>query len=278
MSKASYACVVVVACLTACRTSRTDSPGTATAPELTAPADAEHSADGLASKRLQAGTGTAHPEPQDFVEIHYTGWGSDGKVLDSSIPRDAPSQFALGSAIKGWSEGIALMVAGEKRRLWVPEALAYGDKPQDRVPRGLLVFDIELIKIIKKPRPPEAPSASDLAGPPLDAARTTSGLAYRVVVPGTGKQHPATGDTVEVNYSGWTPDGQLFDSTAVRQQSAFFRIGAPGMIDGWNEALAQLVTGEKARFWIPADLGYGKKVLGGPVGPLVFDVEMLALR
>jgi peptidylprolyl isomerase len=240
------------------------------------PADAQRSASGLAWKVLHPGTGTVRPEPQDLVEVHYTGWSRDGKMFDSSRPRAAPAQFELATAIKGWSEGIGLMVTGEQRRLWVPPALAYGDKPNGRAPAGPLVFDFELLKIIKKPRPPATPE--DLAAPARNTPRTKSGLAYRVLRPGTGKQHPTRSSTVEIQYSGWTAEGRLFDSTVTRDQPAVIRLAAPDVIDGWKEALPRMVVGEKTRVWVPPGLGYGKRIVGGPTGMLVYDLELLAIK
>ena len=111
------------------------------------PADAETTASGLASKVLQAGTGGAHPSPTSDVTVHYTGWTTDGEMFDSSVARGQPSSFPLNRVIAGWTEGVQLMVVGEKRRFWIPGNLAYGDNPRPGAPRGLLVFDIELLGV-----------------------------------------------------------------------------------------------------------------------------------
>ena len=108
------------------------------------PADAVKTSSGLASKVLTPGTGKVHPRQTDNVTVHYTGWTTDGKMFDSSVARGEPATFPLNRVIAGWTEGLQLMVAGEKRRLWIPEALAYKGQ---RDPKGMLVFDVELIKI-----------------------------------------------------------------------------------------------------------------------------------
>jgi len=109
------------------------------------PDDAEKTASGLASKVLQAGTGTEHPTATSRVTVHYTGWTTDGKLFDSSVSRGNPTTFGLNQVIPGWTEGLQLMVEGEKRRFWIPVELAYNNAPGK--PKGMLVFDVELIGI-----------------------------------------------------------------------------------------------------------------------------------
>jgi FKBP-type peptidyl-prolyl cis-trans isomerase len=111
------------------------------------PADAKKTASGLASKVISNGTGTTHPVAESLVEVHYSGWTTDGKMFDSSYKRGRPAQFPLNRVIPGWTEGVQLMVEGEKRRLWIPEDLAYKGRPG--APQGMLVFDVELLRIIR---------------------------------------------------------------------------------------------------------------------------------
>jgi peptidylprolyl isomerase len=114
--------------------------------DVAAPApDAPVTASGLATKVLEPGTGTRHPGPNSRVRVHYTGWTTDGQMFDSSVARNEPIAFGLNQVIAGWTEGVQLMVEGEKRRLWIPERLAY--RGQRGAPQGMLVFDVELIKI-----------------------------------------------------------------------------------------------------------------------------------
>lgn len=109
------------------------------------PADSQRTPTGLASRVLQPGVGGAHPGPESKVTVHYSGWTTDGDLFDSSVARGEPLAFKLGQVIPGFREGIQLMVVGEKRRLWIPEKLAYQGKPN--APKGMLVFDVELIGI-----------------------------------------------------------------------------------------------------------------------------------
>ncbi|HET9953060.1 MAG TPA: FKBP-type peptidyl-prolyl cis-trans isomerase [Polyangiaceae bacterium] len=113
-----------------------------------APATAKKTASGLAYRVLKKGTGKRHPTAADTVTVHYSGWTTDGKMFDSSVQRGAPATFSLGQVIKGWTEGVQLMVEGEKTRFWIPGAMAYGDTPRrPGAPAGMLVFDIELLQI-----------------------------------------------------------------------------------------------------------------------------------
>jgi peptidylprolyl isomerase len=109
------------------------------------PADAIRMPDNLAYKVLAPGTGTRHPRPNSSVTVHYTGWTTAGKTFDSSVTRGQPISFSLDGVIPGWTEGVQMMVEGEKCRFWIPANLAYEGQP-DR-PQGMLVFDIELIRI-----------------------------------------------------------------------------------------------------------------------------------
>jgi FKBP-type peptidyl-prolyl cis-trans isomerase len=79
------------------------------------------------------------------VMVHYTGWTTDGKMFDSSVVNGQPLTFPLNGVIAGWTEGVQLMVEEEKTRFWIPEALAY--KGQAGAPKGMLVFDVELLRI-----------------------------------------------------------------------------------------------------------------------------------
>mgnify|MGYP001207018506 CR=1 FL=1 len=111
------------------------------------PSDAQATASGLTHKELEAGQGSAHPGPTSDVTVHYTGWTTDGQMFDSSVTRGEPATFPLNRVISGWTEGVQLMVVGEKRRFWIPADLAYGNNPRPGAPQGMLVFDIELLAI-----------------------------------------------------------------------------------------------------------------------------------
>jgi len=120
-------------------------PPTTPADVAAPPADATVTESGLAYKVLRHGIGTVHPKRSSTVEVHYSGWTTDGKMFDSSVLRGKTAAFGLDQVIRGWTEGLQLMVEGEKTRFWIPAKLAY---PNDKSkPQGMLVFDIELVDI-----------------------------------------------------------------------------------------------------------------------------------
>ena len=115
--------------------------------DVAAPGEgAERTASGLTSRVLSPGSGTATPSATSRVLVHYSGWTTDGVAFDSSMARGRPSAFPLNRVIAGWQEALQLMVVGEKRRIWVPESLAYKGKAGG--PSGTLVFDLELVDIL----------------------------------------------------------------------------------------------------------------------------------
>ncbi len=103
---------------------------------------------GLQYLVLNEGSGDTHPGPTDKVKVHYHGTLIDGSVFDSSVDRGQPIEFGLNQVISGWTEGLQLMVVGEKTRLFIPSDLAYGDRGAGPIPPGsTLIFDVELLGI-----------------------------------------------------------------------------------------------------------------------------------
>ena len=84
----------------------------------------------------------------------------------------------MGGVIKGWTEALQLMTKGEKRRLWIPAELAYGDRPsRPGAPVGMLVFDVELLDFAAPPKPPEVPA--DVKAAPKGATKTEAVVTSR---------------------------------------------------------------------------------------------------
>jgi FKBP-type peptidyl-prolyl cis-trans isomerase len=233
------------------------------------PADAVKSPSGLISKVVTPGSGPK-PAATDMVTVHYTGWvQSDGRMFDSSRSRGPASTFPLDRVFAGWRECVQLMVVGETRRCWLPQELAY--KGAEGRPAGTVVFDIELVDT--QPNPRTAPE--DVKAPPADAKKTASGLAYKVLRPGTGIRRPSSFSRVTVHYTGWTTDGKMFDSSLVK--GAPITLPLDEFIPGWSEGVQLMVEGERTRLWIPESLAY-KGERGQPRGMLVFDVELIRIE
>ena len=238
-------------------------------PDLTAPpADADKSGTGLMSKLITAGSSAEKPIATDVVTVQYTGWRSDGVMFDSSVARGTAATFPLNRVMAGWRECVLLMTLGETRRCWVPQDLAY--RGQAGRPLGTVVFDIELVDMRPSPLIPP----TDVKGPPDDAHRTATGLAYKVLRAGTGVRKPSPFSDVSVHYTGWTTDGRMFDSSVTRGVPITMRLD--DVIKGWTEGVPLMVEGERTRFWIPESLAYRGQ--SPPYGMLVFDVELIKIN
>src|SRR5216117_3828891 len=104
-----------------------------------------------------------------------------------------------------------------------------------------------LLTLALAQQPGTIPAPPDVAAPPADATKTASGLATKVITPGTGKDHPAKDDVVTVHYTGWKTDGTMFDSSVARGKPSSF--GVARVIAGFGEGLQLMVQGEKRRLW-----------------------------
>jgi len=141
----AFLCMLLIAAFAVITTAEPQAKPVPAPPDVAAPPkDAQKTSSGLASKVLVPGKGKDHPTSTSQVTVHYTGWTTDGKMFDSSVGSQ-PLTFPLNGVIKGWTEGVQLMVVGEKRRFWIPGNLAYDNSPRPGAPKGMLVFDVELL-------------------------------------------------------------------------------------------------------------------------------------
>ncbi|ACY18285.1 FKBP-type peptidyl-prolyl cis-trans isomerase [Haliangium ochraceum] len=240
---------------------------------LAAPSEgAERTPGGVAYQTLEPGEGGADARPRawDRVKVHQTSWDQEGRMLHSTHMRKRPQQVDLMRAMPGLREVLTAMTPGQRVRAWIPAEMRR-DRPG--VPsEGLVVFELELIEVERQTEPPKVPE--DVAAPPKNAKKTAKGVWYRVLKQGTGSQHPTASDSVRVHYTGWTSDGEMFDSSVVRGTPLRFDLGS--VIPGWTDGLQTMLIGERTRFWIPEELAYkGRK--NAPQGMLVFDVELLEI-
>ena len=110
--------------------------------------DVLETASGLQYQILTKGEGNVHPSANSTVKVHYHGALLDGTVFDSSVERNEPISFALNRVIAGWTEGVQLMLVGDKFKFFIPSKLAYGDSATGKIkPGSLLVFEVELLEI-----------------------------------------------------------------------------------------------------------------------------------
>lgn len=230
-------------------------------------------ASGLIYEIVQAGSGKS-AKAGDKVVVHYTGTFMDGNKFDSSRDRNDPIRFTLGvgQVIPGWDEGIALLKVGDRAKFTIPPSLAYGDREIGPIPpNSTLLFDVELVDVIEK----VIVKPYEVAG--IEKKTTASGLSYHMIKQGTGAK-AENGKTVKVHYSGYLEDGKMFDSSVERGEPLEFPLGQGRVIQGWEEGIALLNAGSKARLIIPPSLAYGENGFP-PVIPgnstLIFDVELI---
>jgi FKBP-type peptidyl-prolyl cis-trans isomerase len=127
---------------------------------------ATKTASGVVIQEIKAGTGES-PKATDKVKVHYTGSLADGTVFDSSVQRGQPATFPLNGVVKCWTEGLQQMKVGGKAKLTCPSDLAYGDqgRPPQIKPGAALVFEVELLEIVKDTPPAAAPAPAPNPAP-----------------------------------------------------------------------------------------------------------------
>jgi peptidylprolyl isomerase len=138
-------------------------------------APVQRTALGLAYCLLHEGPPGSVPGAEDTVRVHYTGWTTEGEMFDSSVERGEPMDLPLSGVIRGWTEGLRLMTPGDKARLWIPGNLGYGRREAGedagKPPKGTLIFDIELIEVVRAPEAEEPASVTEAAPRPGLAPR-----------------------------------------------------------------------------------------------------------
>ncbi len=267
-------------------TTRQASPSTAgikAPPDVAVPpAGATRTTSGLAMVVITPGSGVDYPAGDDCVVISFTAWKRNGSLASTSGPNGQSTVQCLSSAIPGIAEALKLMVTGEERRVWIPAELAFaphmahhGAKHlhEEPAPPMDLTVDLKLIRILKAPLPPV-----DLTAPPRTVSRTPLGVAIQVLKQGTGTKHPSMSSWITVQYTGWTTDGKLFESTVMSGHPVTLLLGTA--LPGWREALPLMVAGEKVRLWIPAVQAYGDRPIQRmvPAGNLVYDLELVGVQ
>ncbi|MCU0364880.1 MAG: FKBP-type peptidyl-prolyl cis-trans isomerase [Ignavibacteriaceae bacterium] len=239
------------------------------------------------------GTGR-EAKANELVSIHFKGWMvpkdtaselfSDWSIdqtknmlsLGDSKMRNQPIKFILnsGSFIKGTDEGIVGMKTGGRRTMIIPSKLAYGEAGIGFIPPNTdLKVIVELLEVKDR-------VVAEMWKVDSTLFKTTaSGLKYAIITNGDGPAVEA-GKVVTVHYSGYLLDGTMFDSSVERDEPIQFVVGQGQVIPGWDEGMLLLKKGDKARFVIPPQLGYGEMVLEKiPVNStLIFDTEVIDIK
>jgi FKBP-type peptidyl-prolyl cis-trans isomerase len=236
------------------------------------PADALQTKSGVKYVVVRPGTGTEKAKLYDNATFNYTGWEPDGKMFDSTEMKKTPAHSQPYRQPAPFRDVLLEMTAGERVRFWTASEKMQDTKDVPEMPKGQLVYEVELLQLAPGLAPPVTPP--DVAKPPADAKKTGRGVFYKFLKKGPGGPHPKGFDKVKVHYSGWTTDGKMFDSSVAKGQP--YETTLVAVIPGWTDGLQVMSVGDKARFWIPEELAY-KGAPGQPKGMLVFDIEMLGI-
>ncbi|WP_299439707.1 peptidylprolyl isomerase [uncultured Aquimarina sp.] len=238
------------------------------------------------------GSGAGGPGYQFDDEIHpdLTHDGPGVLSMANAGPGTNGSQFFITHVETAWLDGKHTVFGKVVEGLDVVNAVAQGDTIDSleiiRVGAEAESFNgVETFRQFngaKAEREEASKKAADQLLEELAAGfdKTDSGLRYKIIQKGDGAQ-AEKGKTVSVHYKGSLTDGTVFDSSYKRNQPIDFPLGMGQVIPGWDEGIALLQTGDKARFVIPPSLGYGAHGAGGVIPPnatLVFDVELVEVK
>jgi FKBP-type peptidyl-prolyl cis-trans isomerase len=262
-------------------TSNVHSAGIVAPPDVfSPPAEAQKTPSGLATKILKSGAGNEHPQDNDCVKIVFQAWRRDGAVFSTSGSSHEPITQCLRAAMPGIAEALKLMAVEEKRRIWLPADLTLAPVHQHGIkhlidavlPKVDLTFDIQLVEILRAP--PTPPDQQPAEG----SLKMPSGVFMQILKPGSGSRHPSVTSWLTVDYTGWTSDGWLFESTVMVNQPRLLLFGMT--LPAWQECLPDMVTGEKVRLWIPGAQASGEnsRSKSPSDGDLIYDLELLEIK
>jgi len=233
-------------------------------PVQTPPADATKTATGLIYKTLTPNAAGLQPKRNDAVLINYTGWRqASGETFFTNRGKGKPMRLGLTQAAPGFTEALQLMHKGETAMLWMPPAIGY--KVQPPAPETL-VYQLEIVDVLPAPPVPD-----DVAKPPATATALPSGIKRAAVTPGTGKDKPRQFDNVTFNYTVWDASGRMLDTTTSRDRALTV---APYKETAFGQMLSTMTEGERARFWVDAELTKGGRTIPGAQGVLCIEIEL----
>ncbi|WP_442844638.1 peptidylprolyl isomerase [Leeuwenhoekiella sp. H156] len=238
------------------------------------------------------GTGTGNPGYQFDDEFDSNLKHDTPGVLSmaNAGPGTNGSQFFITHTATPWLDGKHTVFGKVVEGQDVVDAVAQGDKMEQveiiRVGEEAEKFNaVEAFRTFEGAREKRIAEERAKKAEALDKLsqgfkETKSGLRYQIIQEGNGKK-AETGKMVSVHYKGQLADGTVFDSSYKRNQPLDFQVGVGQVIAGWDEGIGLLKVGDKARFVIPSDLGYGSRGAGGVIPPdaiLVFDVELMDVK
>jgi len=245
----------------------TPPPAAPTALELAGPpATATRLPSGVATRQLRAGTGKVQPRLQDFVLFFAIGRKSDGTVVQNTYSVAEPARMPMTKLYPAWREAFAGMVAGEQRRFWFPANLA-PKNPQTGAQEAL-VFDLELVHVI---RVPDTPAALKNADP--KASQVGLGTRVLSVKAGKGGAKATRLDAALLNFTVWNEAGEVLSSSAVDGRPTLFPLDR--VMTSFADCVEGMTVGELRRCWIPAARNEGFP--SAPTGALIFELELLNL-
>lgn len=234
------------------------------------PADAKTSAHGARYVVITPGA-AEKPRSFDTVHYHYSAWDSEGRMFDSTELRKRTASAAPFRQVPVIEDMLLQMGKGERIRMWTDATQMSANGTPPGMPKGVLVYEIQVEDIIKAKADP-APVPPDVAAPPPDAKRTARGVAYRMLKTGTGAKPTAT-DLVKIHYTGWTTEGRLVASTALEGSPETITLTAT--LPGWAEVIPLLAVGDRVRIWVPDTLAF-KGQPHKPQGMIVYDLELVS--
>jgi FKBP-type peptidyl-prolyl cis-trans isomerase len=259
---------------------------------------------GLYFTETQKGNGQK-PKPGDIARFHFKVTDITGRVFFSSFDQGEPMRWESGKEFDnaGATEALNLMSKGSKASVIVPSKLAFGEQGRGQMvaPYSTLLYDFEMLDFMskaqfekeqeaEKKKAEEAKQSAKqgeqglirkyLKDNNITVSPTASGLYYIEKTKGTGA-NPVNGQKVTVHYTGMLLDGTKFDSSVDRNQPFEFVLGQGQVIKGWDEGIALMKKGGKARLVIPSAIAYGENGRMPTIPPsatLVFDVELIDFK
>ncbi|MCC7302967.1 MAG: FKBP-type peptidyl-prolyl cis-trans isomerase [Bacteroidia bacterium] len=211
-------------------------------------------------------------EEGDKCKVHYVLKTEKDSVMEDTRKSGTPWEFKanVSSAIPGFVEAVLLMGKGDRIEVIIPPNLGYKDQQAGAIPpHSTLKFEIELLETTPGLRPFNTKGK--------DTVKTASGLKYIIVQKGNSLA-PMTGDIVTIHYSGYLPDGKMFDSSVERGETIKFNLG--GSLPGLDEGIGNMTEGAKFRIILPYMLAFGEGGRG-PIPPktdVIYDVELVSVK